>query len=201
MGRKVGIFGGSFDPVHLGHVFFCVYFREVHQLDHVYVIPTNTNPHKREVPRDNMHRLEMLKKAFRGVPKVSICTLEIERKPPSYMIDTLHELYSKKLVSKKDALYLLLGQDLLPELHRWKSVHELITLAKVLIAERQGTDHGPWEEDPLLKKWVLQGMKETPHMDMSSSEIRRRIKQGLFCGHLLNKSVLTYIMRHKLYHD
>ncbi len=117
------------------------------------------------------------------------------------MIDTIHSLYDKKMVTGDDSLFLLLGQDLLPEFHRWKSIHELITIASPIIANRLGTDHGPWTKDPLLKKWIEKGMVEIPQMDISATEIRQRLKKGLYCGHLLNKSVLTHIVRYNLYHD
>lgn len=204
MGKKIGIFGGTFDPVHLGHVAIVVALAEAHRLDHVYIIPANVNPYKCDARSSvsAIHRLQMLKRAFKSVPRTSILSLEIERDGPSYTIDTVKQLLHKNIFHSSDSHFLLIGQDQLERFCLWKDVHELITIASPLIARRSGSSlEGDWSRDSRLKKVVDEGLTQTALMDISATDIRLRMKQGLFCGHLLDSSVLKYIQKHQLYHE
>lgn len=183
MGRKIGIFGGSFDPVHLGHVAVVVHLLEAHHLDIVYIVPAKKNPHKVDAPQEAKHRLAMLKKAFATVPKCQILDLELKRKEPSYTIDTVRFLIEKEKIGAHDCLYLLLGEDQLPLLHTWKEADLLQTLCKPLIA-RRGTSSL---------------VSDTPYFDISATMIRTRLKKKKYCGHLLHKDVYNYIQKQKLY--
>lgn len=202
MSERIGIFGGTFDPVHLGHLAMAIALQEAHKLDRVLFVPANVNPQKQEhVTVAAQHRLNMLKIALKGVSACSIIDLELKRAAPSYMIDTLFAL--KKMKRYKEAeFFLLMGADLLAQLAAWKSPHELIQLAPPLIAMRQGVKidkDWPSMQDPLLKEAILKGITQTPLYDVSATEVRNRLKNGLFCGHLVDKAVLRYIQRHHLY--
>src|SRR5207244_3092000 len=95
--KKVGIFGGSFDPIHFGHIAMALALKEAHKLEEVLFIPANVNPKKQEsVLTPAEHRLNMLKLALKDVPGCAVSTVELEREGPSYMIDTLHVLKKKK---------------------------------------------------------------------------------------------------------
>lgn len=175
MRRKIGIFGGTFDPVHIGHVAAVIALKEAHNLDSILVIPANHSPHKKnQIPQEAKHRLAMLKMAFKPLSYCKVLTLELKRPGPSYTIDTVEELKATEMVKKGDTLYLLLGADQFAEIHSWKRADELILQAKPLVAERKT-------------------------FDVSSTQIRKRIKKKLYCGHLLNNQVYNYIQRKQLY--
>ena len=202
--QKIGIFGGTFDPIHIGHIAMAIALKEAHHLDHIFFVPARANPHKHKGPSTApQHRIHMLRLALRQVPDCSILTLELKRTSPSpspsYMIDTVLTLKSQKKFSNSQ-FFLLLGQDLLPQFSEWKSPHELIKLAPPLIAMRGAVPPaGTWQKDPALKKALIQGMTDTPLFDVSATEIRQRITRGLYCGHLLHQAVYRYIIKHKLY--
>jgi len=183
MGRKIGLFGGSFDPVHLGHVALVVHLLEAHQLDIVYIVPASINPHKINSPITSRHRLQMLKKAFLSVPKCQILDLELKRKGPSYTIDTVLELKKKGMVGPKDALFLLLGEDQLEGLNTWKEHKQLMALCTPLVARRK----------------AAHSIVDMPYFDISSTVVRKRLKKKQYCGHLLPKDVYNYILKQKLY--
>lgn len=198
MGKKIGIFGGTFDPVHVGHVALTCALKEAHGLDTVLIIPTNRSPHKEHsVPQEAKHRLNMLKKAFKDLPYCKVLPLELERTGPSYTIDTVMELKARSIVAANDTLYLLLGQDLLGRLHTWKNIEELMRQTVPLVARREV------QKTTLLSKevqsWVEGGVTDTPYFEVSATEIRNRIKNKLYCGHLLHNLVYKYIQRHCLY--
>lgn len=197
MARRVGIYGGTFDPVHLGHVALVCELAERHELDLVLIIPAAVNPHKKP-PTSAIHRLHMVQEAFSAVPNVQVLAIELERDGPSYTIDTVHELFEKGVLEKGDLLFLLMGQDQLQTLSSWKAPEELFQLAAPLIASRKIVP-GSHELAPTLAQWVDKGMTETPLFDISATRIRERLKKGLFCGHLLNKHVYNYIEKHHLY--
>ncbi|MBS0654948.1 MAG: nicotinate (nicotinamide) nucleotide adenylyltransferase [Verrucomicrobia bacterium] len=198
--KRVGIFGGTFDPVHIGHVAMMWALTEAHQLDHVYIIPASINPHKESTAASALHRLEMVKEAFKEVPRCSIVTLEIEKPGPSYTIDTVRELQQRGVLKSSDAHFLLIGQDTVEQLSTWKELHELIAFASPIIAARAGCPlTGAWQHDPQLKVAIEHGLTKTALMDVSSTDIRHRLRSGLFCGHLLQRAVLTYIQKHQLY--
>lgn len=196
--RRIGVFGGSFDPIHLGHIMVAITLKEAHKLDHILFVPAKENPLKKKRPHaSEKERLKMLKMALKGVPDCSVLTSELEREGPSYMIDTIRELQKKR---KGVKFFLLLGEDLLSELTSWKEVHELLKIAPPLVAQRCSSSlHGPWEKDPFLKKVVLQGKTQTPLFDVCATEIRKRFKKKMFCGHLVYKAVLRYIENNRIY--
>jgi len=127
MGRKIGIFGGTFDPVHIGHVALVVALQEARDLDLVLIIPANRSPHKENtVPQEAKHRLNMLKMAFKDLEYCAVLPLEIRRGGPSYTIDTILELKALNIVNDNDILYLILGQDQMSNFNSWKNVQELM---------------------------------------------------------------------------
>lgn len=198
MGKKIGIFGGTFDPVHVGHVALVVALKEAHGLDSVFIIPANRSPHKEQsMPQEAKHRLNMLKKAFKDLPYCKVLSLEIDRPGPSYTIDTVDQLKARKIVAAGDRLYLVLGQDLLGRLHTWKNIEELMQHVVPLVARRKDQKWPLLHKE--LQKWVEPGLTDTPVFDVSSTEIRSRIKKNLYCGHLLHNSVYKYIQRCSLY--
>ena len=170
--------------------------KEAHDLDAVYFVPTNINPLKKRELEHKKHRLRMLDLALYRTG-FAIKTTELDRPPPSYMIDTV-----KQYMAEVPAQYfLLLGSDLLHDITQWKSYQELFALTPPLIAMRSNEQirSGAWEHDPVLRGIIEKGITEAPCFDISSTYIRDRISRGLFCGHLLDKEVYTYILQHRLY--
>lgn len=177
----------------------CLALKEAHNLTAVYFLPTQKNPLKKIACLDAQHRKNMLELALKKVPDCYCHPLELERKGPSYTIDTVKKLRSiEPFCSSK--MYLLMGEDLLDDFHKWKNVHELISFIQPLVASRsEDVLPGLWQKDPLLVKAINKGFTKTPLLDISSTEIRKRLKRGMYCGHLLNQDVLEYISNHKLY--
>jgi len=193
--QRIGIFGGSFNPVHLGHVALAVQLQEVHRLDSLFIIPTNCSPFKTtKVYVDAKHRFSMCKKAFQSVSKCRVLDIEINRPGISYTVDTIQDLEDRKLVSKNDKLFLLLGQDSYASFSRWKKVDAILERVTVVVARRN--------QEVVPQKQVQNVLfTDTAMFDISATEIRWRLKRGLFCGHLLPQNVYTYIKRHALYYD
>lgn len=167
--KTVGFFGGSFDPIHFGHIALAIQLMEAHGLDEVLFCPAFCSPFKRETPPEASpeHRLAMLKLAL-DVPQFKITTAEIDRGGASYTIDTIRGLEAKGV-----KLRLLLSDEAAAHLERWKEAEELVRLAPPLIAPRE--------------------------IQISSTEIRARLKKKLYCGHLIPAKALDYIRTHRLY--
>lgn len=175
---NIGFFGGSFNPVHFGHLNFAIELLERAGLDQIWWIPANISPF-REEEKDMVapeHRLEMIKLAIRKIPQFSALDLEIKRPPPSYTIDTI-----EALVDQKNTYYLLLADDVYQNFHRWKDAHKIESRVKILVARRGS-----------------QGI-EIPRMEISGTRIRERLQKKLYCGHLLPEIVLDYIYENQLY--
>ncbi len=201
---RVGIFGGTFDPPHYGHISVAVNLKEAHGLDRVLFIPANSNPQKTVMPiASGDDRLRMLKLTISGIPGFAMTNMEVRREGPSYMIDTIHEL---KLTGRYRGaeFFLLMGEDLVGDLLHWKQAYELIQEAPPLIARRLGHDSLAQIQDAAFSTEfagvIARGVTETPLLDISSTDIRRRVQAGLFCGHLVDRRVLRYIEKHNLYY-
>lgn len=191
-----GFFGGTFDPIHFGHLNLAINLLEIHNLDHIFFSPANFSPTKEEsLPTATAkERLEMTKLALEGMPNCSLLHLELDREGPSYTIDTIKELLR---LHSGVQFHLILGEDVLEGLPRWKQVEELLTLAPPFTGTRPGAK---LPELPLpIRKWVDQGKTDIPSMEISSTELRQRLIQKKYCGHLIPAKVLDYIHAHRLY--
>lgn len=197
--KRIGLYGGTFDPIHLGHLNLAFEIKEKSHLDEVWFIPTYINPHK----IDNKpvttfeERIHMLQLAIEDIPFFKIKDLESHREPPSYTIDTLRDL----LKNQQDQFYLLLGQDSIPGFFHWKLVNEIVNKVPLLIASRSGNryDFEANGHDPVVCKAIQDGLIETKSLDISSTDIRKRLREGLYCGHLLPGKVYAYIVEKGLY--
>lgn len=187
---KVGILGGSFDPVHFGHLNLALCLLESCGLDEVYFIPAKVSPFKENAaPRvSSAHRQEMLKLATSPIKEFRVIDWELNDTGPSYTINTVRKLSQDTSLE----LYLLLGDDHLASFHRWKEADELVKLAPLLIGARDS------RAQPMQNAPVHQRVK-IPILDISSTLIRERLSQKKYCGHLVPASVLDYIREHRLY--
>lgn len=197
---KLGILGGTFDPVHLGHIRMAEEARKTVGLDKVILIPAG-QPLLKE-PRlitTAADRLEMLKLAIRGHPELTVSTLEIERKGPSYTVDTLAGL--RKQQGKDDELYFIMGWDTLAQLPRWREPGRIIEMCTIIAVPRPEIarpDIGKLETGvPGISRRVV--FLEKPRLNISATEIRENVAGGESILRMVPEPVAEYIHKHKLY--
>jgi len=196
---KVALFGGSFDPPHVGHISFALALQETVGFDLILWIPNAQNPLKGAPPSSFEDRFEMVTRAIDPISSFKALDWEGKRPPPSYTIDTVRRLVS--LYGETTNFSLLLGADQLLTLHLWREREELFQLAPPTIGSRGGVNIDwktlvlrPELRDELRRKFV-----SIPELDISSTNIRDRIGRKKYCGHLVPPSVLDYIKEKKLY--
>lgn len=196
MNKKIGFFGGTFDPIHFGHINLALHMLETQALDEIFICPASLSPHKEHTaPVSKEHRFEMVKLAIEPLTsKFTLIDWELNRPGPSYTINTIHALMQE---FKHDTFRLIIGQDVLAGLSLWKDVEELLELAPPLVGARPSQ---LTVLDPFVKKVVEKRLISTSIMEISSTEIRQRLRQGLFCGHLVPAKVLDYIYANHLYY-
>lgn len=200
---RIGLFGGSFNPVHVGHLIASRSVAERLHLDKVYLIPAAVPPHrmlKNLAPAE--HRLAMLQLAVQDDPLFEVSDIELRRSGPSYTVHTVEE-FRRQLGADVD-LFWLIGADSLADLPNWYQADRLVDLCRIVTAARPGCDHidtsvlasrfTPEQSDRLLA-----GILDTPRIDISASEIRRRVSQGRSIRFLVPDAVAQYITEHRLY--
>jgi|YNPMSStandDraft_2_1061718.scaffolds.fasta_scaffold00033_20 nicotinate-nucleotide adenylyltransferase len=189
---KIGLFGGSFDPIHNGHLITAMYLLETYELNKIIFIPCYISPHKLDkkyAPEE--YRLNMILAAIKGIDFFEASDIEIKKKEISYTIDTLQEL---KKIYLNDDLYLIIGYDNLLVFDKWKDPDEIFKLAKVIALRRISSFQEANHE--YFKKAII---ANAPIIQISSSEIRERIKNGKTIKFLVPDSVADYIKANKLY--
>jgi len=202
MGKRIGIIGGSFDPVHTGHLIIAQDAAEKLELSDVLFIPAAIPPHKQHLQQANADdRLNMLKLATEADLRFFVSDLEIMRGGVSYTIDTLREL---KQEYPKDTLVLIIGADTLVELHTWYKIDELLELCEVASFIRPGECSISSIADkiqlpPHQKDKLLGNLIEAHLIEISSTEIRMRAAEGLGIRYLVPPEVEMYIAEHGLY--
>ena len=188
---KVGILGGTFNPIHIGHLILAEEAREKLGLDKVIFVPTYLPPHKEDTGiASASSRLAMVKLAIQGHPCFSVSDKEIKRDGRSYTIDTIKEF---KKENPEDELYFIIGSDLLNYLEDWKDLAQIIKLVKFIAATRPGY---ALEKIPSYIQTL-----EIRAVDVSGFEIRERIKQSKSFRYLVPEAVYRYITENKLYED
>lgn len=202
MGKKIGIYGGSFDPIHPGHVNLAVEIMEARDLDEVWFCPSAVNPNKLAGSSANAaDRMNMLKIALEGIPRFKIIDTELRRAGPSYTIDTLRELI-KAQASKRDpdSFMLIIGDDAAKSFYQWHQPEEIVNLVPLLVGRRSiSKDSESFKGSPAIVEAIKKGITPTRAIEISSTEIRQRLSKNLYCGHLLQGKVLDYILSHHLY--
>jgi nicotinate-nucleotide adenylyltransferase len=191
--RRIGIFGGTFDPPHHGHIHLIVSLKERHALDEVWIIPAQQNPLKLPVCTA-FHRLRMSQLAFSTIPGTFVLDTESFREGPSYTIDTVCALLTAFPLFCHSDRFLLLGADLIPSLREWKEIDTLLTLVHPLVAARGRCEAGDRWSSRFESGWTDTGL-----LDISSTDVRQRLSKGLYVDHLIPNSVITYIHENRLY--
>lgn len=202
MGKKIGVYGGSFDPIHLGHINLAVEIMEAHLLDGVLFCPAFINPHKTRGPHTTpKDRIAMLHLVIKDQPHFGVLESEVLKSGPSYTIDTLCELVkSQNGKADPDHFALIMGSDTVKHFHRWRQPEEIVKLVPLLIGQRApDLNLDMIQGSPLILEAIRKGMTPTRIMEISSSEIRERFSKKLYCGHLLQGKVLDYILSNHLY--
>lgn len=197
---NIGILGGTFDPVHMGHLILAQEVLQSANLDKILFIPAGLAPHKdNEKIVDSKHRLNMLLLATEGNSQFEISTIEIEKKTLSYTYETLYQL---KSIYKKDTLYYIIGADNVFNIETWKSFEELFKLCDLLVALRPGFDKKSVikKSNQLIYKYNAKiQVLDIPLIDISSSDIKKAIIKKKSIKYLVPESVGEYIREHLLY--
>lgn len=191
--KKYGIFGGSFNPIHYGHLMICEYIKEEMGLDKVIFIPTGNPPHK-EIGVSAKDRYEMVRLAISPNPDFEISDIETTRVNLSYTVDTIREL---KKIYKEEKLYFLIGLDSLFQLKTWKKIGDLSQEIEFVVALRPGyidKEEINNEIDFLRENFGTKiNLIKTPLYEISSTDLRDRIHEGKSLRYLIPKKVLDYI--------
>jgi nicotinate-nucleotide adenylyltransferase len=187
---RIALFGGTFDPVHHGHLLLAQDAVEQLSLDRLIFLPAQVNPHKlRSAPRAGAaQRLRMLRAAVSGEERFEVDPIELEREGPSYTVDTVHALQKSWPEAR---FFLLLGEDNVPKLPTWHRFEELRRLVEFVCFGRNSEEKKPSK--------VLPGPTLERRLDISSTEIRQRIAAGLSIRYLVPESVRAFIYAHSLY--
>ena len=197
---RIGILGGTFDPVHYGHLILAETCRDVLQLDQVRFVPAGDPPHKPDAKISDGHaRADMLLLAVSGYPEFVIDRRELKRNGPSFTVDTLAELTAENPGSE---LYFLMGADSLRELPTWRQPGRIAELATIVACNRPGV---PSLDRSQIVDWVGQTIAArvitmvVPGMDLSATDLRRRVAEGRGLRFLTPRAVEAFIAQHGLY--
>ena len=183
---RIGVFGGTFDPVHVGHLAIALAALESVPLDRVLFVPVRRSPLKDRDPlASTADRVAMLETAIASEPRFALSRAELEREGVSYTVDTLEELRSQ------GELFLILGSDALADLARWRAPDRIRELATILVAARPGAP----EPDAMHGARTF----DAPRLDISSRELRARAARGMSLRYLVPDAVWEHIKRHGLY--
>ncbi len=186
--KRLGIFGGVFDPIHFGHLQVAEASREILGLSNLIFVPSGLPPHKERPIASCQDRLKMVEIATSKNPYFSISKLEIERKECSYTKDTVEKL---KAIYKETELYFVIGSDTISELSEWKEIDKLFREIWFVAVTRQGF--------PIKDINSNIQIITSPTLAISSSEIRRRVKEGMSIKYLVPERVEEYIDKNGLY--
>lgn len=205
--KRVGFYGGTFDPIHFGHISLAVEMLEEHGLDEIWFCPASLNPHKQDrLPTvSTEERLAMLKLAIQDIPQCHLLENEIQKEGPSYTVETLRELIDDYRIKSKSSLeslqlYLILGDDAVPGFFHWREADEIVKLVSLLIGKRIHLTSEPELKGHLgICAAIEKGFTPSRIIEVSSSELRVRLAERRYCGHLIPAKVLDYIYAHDLY--
>jgi nicotinate-nucleotide adenylyltransferase len=197
--RRIGLFGGTFDPPHVGHLALAEWAREQLRLDCVLFVPAGRPPHKGRARLSPVeHRVAMTRLAVRGNRAFAVSALEVLRDGPSFTVDTLRALRRRE---PRARIFLLMGEDSLAEFHTWRDPEGIVAFATLAVAVRPGlpgpgrrASRGPGLPGGRKIAWL-----RNPGLDVSSSAVRARLGSGRTVRYLVPDAVARYIARHRLY--
>lgn len=189
---KIGIMGGSFDPIHFGHLDMAEKCKDEFLLDAVMFLPSGEPPHKKKITNKEI-RIEMLSCAIKKYPSFYLSRMEVDRVGKTYTFDTAQEL-----IDSQKEYFFIIGGDSLNTLHKWYRAEELFKIMKFIVVDRQHID----EDSSLAEKMgaKLYFSKHTG-LDVSSTEIREKVKKNLPIDDLVPSEVAEIIEKYGLYKD
>jgi nicotinate-nucleotide adenylyltransferase len=197
---KVGLFGGTFDPIHTGHLVVAMLAKEAVRLDKVCFIPAGVPPHKRgKRITAGVHRYRMIQLAIQGYDDYEVLDRELKQDQPSYTVDTL-QWYRQTF--PEDEPFFIMGADMLFDLPRWYQAERVIELAEIIAVTRPGFDQAMSDHylQQLPDEWREHiHFVDMPGLEISSTWLRERLDQGLPVTHLVPDPVIRYIKENRLY--
>jgi nicotinate-nucleotide adenylyltransferase len=195
---RLGLMGGTFDPVHWGHLILAEQARERFGLEKVLFVTAAQPPHKLGEPvTDARHRLEMTRLAVEDNDRFELSTIEMDRPGPSYTIDTVKQIL--EAYGAETELFLLLGTDEGRDLMKWRDPYEIKKLARIVVANRPGVPDS--EVLSALPEDFARGIEPLlmPGVDISSTDLRERVRSGRSIKYLVPEAVESYILQERLY--
>ena len=205
----IGVYGGTFDPVHYGHLRTALEVKGLFGLDQVRLIPCNSPPHRGQPKASAEMRLQMLRLAVVNEPGLVIDTRELERDGPSYMVDTLKSLRNEAGTS---AIFLFIGSDAFKYLTGWHQWEKLFDYAHIVVMSRPGPRHSLDELDTFFKDRFAESpddlhkkscgalfFQEVTRLDISATQIRQAVAENRSPRFLLPDTLIEYIKQNKLY--
>ena len=199
MEKRIGIMGGTFDPIHMGHLITAEMVRAEAELNEVLFIPSARPPHKDGTRAASIaDRFAMTACAIQDNPNFSLSDMELRREGPSYTVDTIAALYDQ---FDGAALFFITGADAMNYLYRWHEPPRHLQSCQFIVATRQGTPH---DETLLAEQFTAEERRHidvvpTPHLEISSTMIRARVRAGKSIRHLVPRAVEEYIVGRGLY--
>ncbi|MEE1314059.1 MAG: nicotinate-nucleotide adenylyltransferase [Lachnospiraceae bacterium] len=199
--KKIGIMGGTFNPIHYGHLMLAENAYEQFELDQVLIMPAK-NPYYKKISSNitEQNRVEMIRLAIQDNPHFCFSDIELKREGNTYTVDTLTELAKEH---PDVDYYFILGADSLYHIESWKDTEKIFSLAKIVAASRADTYSAIDSQIEYLNdKYGAEVLRlNSPNLEISSSYLRRQLKAGKSCRYLLPDSVLSYMKEHKLYEE
>jgi len=197
---NIGVMGGTFDPIHIGHLIVAEEVRTRINLAEVLFVPAGLPWLKTDRTISAAeHRVEMVRLAIADKPYFRLSTVDVERAGPSYTVDTIADLQGQ--IGAEDELFLILGWDSLAELPQWQEPSRLITMCRLVVVPRPGYPRPKLKSleasIPGISQRVM--LLDKPEIDISASNIRDRLAKGLSVHHLVPEPVNEYIKEHRLY--
>lgn len=190
MTKRIGILGGTFNPIHIGHLSIAQTVQEKFGLEKVLFVPAFRPPHRNIVKLASPEeRFQIVRLGINSNAFFDVSDFEIKREGKSYSIDTVK--YFREVYPKGTKLFFIIGADNFVELSKWKCIDEILEIVSFIVVNRPGYEI----KDSEIKHYIV----NMPGMDITSSHIRRRIAQGKSVKYLVPESVFRYIKRKKLY--
>ena len=203
MAKRIALFGGSFDPIHCGHLIVAREIAERFDLGQVVFLPSASPPHKPSLGlADAKHRAEMVKRAIADERLFTFSDFDLDRSGPTYTIDTVHHFVAT--FGSTVALHWIIGADTLPELSTWHRLSDLVDACRIITAPRPKKSDVDWNQlgtklnEAQITK-IRSGLSATPLIDISATQIRERVGLGRSIRYLVPEEVRSYIEEHALY--
>jgi nicotinate-nucleotide adenylyltransferase len=201
--EKIILFGGTFDPIHKGHTEVALCAAKKLNASKIIFVPARRSPHKKNQPlAPDTDRIEMIRLAISDYKSFGISNVEMNRAEPSYTIDTIRQLHDK--FGENSEFYWLIGADMLRDLPLWHKINDLLDECTICVMNRGGYEKPDFASlkgklSPEHISNLQKNMIETPFIEISSTEIRKRIVEGQDVSEFLHPDVVDYIKRRKLY--